>query len=383
MVLMTTPQPTILYVITKSNFGGAQKYVYALASEAQNQGYDVHVACGNTGEAGSDFGLLVEKLREKQISIHRIRNFRRDMSLFQDIRAFWDVVSCIWRVKPTTLHLTSSKAGGIGTLAGRMLWVQNIIFTSHGLTMDEQWRPWWQQKLITGATWITLFLSHHAIMINTQTAQRARHMLGLKNKIHLIFNGISEFTIKEKKTSLQELGISIPNTDLIIGGIGELHPNKQWSSLIRIMPALPPNVHLVIMGGDGGTHQSLKQLVTQLEVRDRVHLTGYTKDAQAHLGIFDIFILPSAKEGLPFVLLEAGLAKVPIIASDLPGNRDIITSGQDGILVDPNSTSFAMAVTMVLRDKSLRTQFTDLLQQKIRTTFSTKKMLRETFSLYR
>jgi len=380
---MNTPKPTLLYVITKSNFGGAQKYVYTLACEAQNQGYDVHVACGNTGETDSDFGLLVKKLQQRNISIHHIKSFRRDMSLLQDIKAFWEVTTCIWRLKPTTLHLTSSKAGGIGTLAGRILRVKNIIFTSHGLTMDEQWRPWWQQKLITWATWVTLFLSHHSIMINTQTAHRARSMIGLKNKIHLIFNGISEFSVKEKSVSLRELRVSIPKTNLVIGGIGELHPNKQWSSVIQIIPALPSNVHLVIVGGDGGAHQSLKQLVTQLGVRDRVHFTGYIKDAQEHLGIFDVFILPSAKEGLPFVLLEAGLAGVPIIASDLPGNRDIITSGQDGILVDPNSTSFAVAITMVLRDKSLRTQFTDLLRQKIHTTFSTKKMLRETFSLYR
>ena len=379
---MTTQKPTILYVITKSNFGGAQKYVYDLACAAQSRGYDVHVACGNTGEAGSDSGILVEKLRQQKIPTHSIKSFQRDMSPFQDIKAFWEVATCIWRLKPTTLHLTSSKAGGIGTFAGRILRVGNIIFTSHGLTMDETWRPGWQKKLITFATWTTLALAHHSIMINTQTAQRARQMIGLKNKIHLIFNGISEFPVKKKPLSLQELNLSIPQTKQIIGGIGELHPNKQWAGVINSMSSLPQTVHLVIIGYDGGEQKSLEKLITKLGLTDRVHLTGYVKDAQEHLGIFDIFILPSAKEGLPFVLLEAGLAGVPIIASDLPGNRDIITSGQDGILVDPNSMSFVMAITMLLRDQSLRKQFTYQLRQKIIKTFSTQKMFRETFSLY-
>lgn len=380
---MNTQKPTILYVITKSNFGGAQKYVYDLACEAQNRGYAVHVACGNTGEAHANPGLLVEKLRQKKIPIHLIKNFQRDMSFFQDIKAFIEVTSCIWKLKPTTLHLTSSKAGGIGTLAGRMLGVRNIIFTSHGLTMDEQWRPWWQQKLITLATWTTLVLTHQAIMINTQTAQRVRKMLGLKDKIHLIFNGISDFQVKKKLTSLHELKVPISKTDLVIGGIGELHPNKQWASLVHIMPALPQNVHLVIIGQDGGEQAFLEKLVRELNVADRVHITGYQKNAQEHLGIFDIFILPSAKEGLPFVLLEAGLAGVPIIASDLPGNRDIIVSGQNGILVDPTSTAFVMAVTMVLRDQSLRKEFASQLREKILTTFSPQDMLHKTFSLYR
>jgi len=380
---MTPRPPTVLYVITKSNFGGAQKYVYDLACEAHSRGYVVHVACGNTGEPGASPGLLVEKLRQKNIKTHIIENFQRDMSLFQDVKAFWEVITCIWRLRPSTLHLTSSKAGGIGTFAGRLLLVPNIIFTSHGLTMDEFWRPWWQQQLIAGATWTTLVLAHHSIMINTQTAHRARQMIGLRDKIHLIFNGISQFTVKPKSTSQHELRISIPATHQVIGGIGELHRNKQWVSVIKIMPSLPPTVHLVIMGQDGGEQRSLEKLIFELGLLDRVHLTGYTKGAQEHLGIFDIFILPSAKEGLPFVLLEAGLAGVPVIASDLPGNQDIITSGQDGILVNPNSTSFAMAITMVLRDQSLQKQFITQLRQKILTRFSPRKMFRETFALYR
>ena len=383
MVRMTTPTSTVLYVITKSNFGGAQKYVYDLACEAQSRGYTVHVACGNTGEVGATVGLLVEKLQQQNIPTHTVTNFQRDMSLRQDIRAFFEIAALIWRLKPQTLHLTSSKAGGIGSLAGRLLWVKNIIFTSHGLTMDETWRPQWQQSLIALATWITLTLAHHSIMINTQTASRSRRMLGLGHKIHLIFNGISEFPIQSKRTSYQTLKLPIPESNRIIGGIGELHPNKQWSSVIALMPALPADVHLVIIGHDGGARKSLQAQVRTLGVADRVHLTGYTPDAQEHLGIFDIFILPSAKEGLPFVLLEAGLAGIPVIASDLAGNRDIITSGQDGILVDPNSNSFGMAITMLLRDHSLRKQFTHQLQQKITTTFSPKKMFRDTFALYR
>ena len=382
-VPMTPPKPTVLYVITKSNFGGAQKYVYDLAGEAKSQEYTVHVACGNTGETGSELGLLVEKLQQKNIPVHVIKNFQRDMSPLQDLKAFWEVAACIWRLKPGTLHLTSSKAGGIGTLAGRLLRVPNIIFTSHGLTMDESWRPWWQQKLIAGATWTTLILSHHAIMINTQTADRARRRFGLKNKVHLIFNGISDFTVKQNQTSQQELGLSISPKNKIIGGIGELHLNKQWASVIEIMPSLPPEVHLVIIGHDGGEQPALEKLISRLQLSDRVHLTGYAKDAQEHLGIFDIFILPSAKEGLPFVLLEAGLAGVPVIASDLPGNRDIITSGQDGLLIDPHSTSFGMAITMVLRDQSIQKQFTSQLREKLLTKFSPQKMFRDTFALYR
>lgn len=380
---MATSNRTILYIITKSNFGGAQKYVFDLALAAKKQGYNVAVACGNTGESGAPPGLLVEKLTTENIPTHIIKSFQRDMSLMKDIQASLEILRLLLRIKPDTLHLTSSKAGAIGVWVGRLVRVKNIIFTSHGLTMDETWRPWWQQKLILAATWLTLIGAHHSIMINSETTKRTQKMPGLKNKIHLIYNGISAFSMHTKEASLQQLQLALPAETQIIGGIGELHPNKQWDSLIRLLPALPSHIHLVIIGPDGGARTSLMQLIASLELESRVHLTGHQKNAKEYLALFDVFILPSAKEGLPFVLLEAALAQVPIIASDLPGNRDIIDSGENGILIDPRSTECVMAITMLLRDQSLRTQYATALHEKITTTFAPEKMYQETFALYR
>ena len=101
-----------------------------------------------------------------------------------------------------------------------------------------------------------------------------------------------------------------------------------------------------------------------------------------HLSIFDIFILPSAKEGLPYVLLEAGLAKCSVIASDLPGNHDIIESGQNGLLVDVHSAEFSTSITMLLRDSGIRRRFGESLYTYIFEAFSLKQMFEKTFALY-
>ncbi len=370
----------ILYIITKSNFGGAQKYVYELAVAAKAEGHEVMVACGGTGEAGATLGLLADKLTTENITLYPIKNFMRNMSLSNDIKAFFEIWKIIKQVKPDVLHVTSSKAGGIGALAGRFSFVKKIIFTSHGLTVDEVWRPSWQRFLIYIATWITLRLSHHNIMISTETYERARNMPSLSSRVSLIKNGIAPIDFLEKGTARASLAPYLNPNTLWVGGIGELHPNKNWSVVIEAMTTLPPHSHLFIIG-EGEERLKLENLISELQIQKTVHLLGYL-DGAKYLKAFDIFILPSKKEGLPYVLLEAGLAGLPVIASDLPGNHDIINTGENGFLIAPTPELIATTLQMLLRDEGMRRRLGQNLQIKIQNNFSIAKMYKETFVLY-
>ncbi|MFT7645056.1 MAG: glycosyltransferase involved in cell wall biosynthesis [Candidatus Paceibacteria bacterium] len=370
----------ILYLITKSNWGGAQKYVFDLACAAKAGGHDVSVACGGTGEAGAATGPLANKLTLNSIPVHTIKNFMRNMSFFNDVKAFFEVWVLIRRQKPEVLHVTSSKAGGIGALAGRFAFVPRIIFTSHGLTVDEVWRPRLQRILVYIGTWLTLRLAHHNIMISTETFDRARKMLGLYARISLIKNGIAPIEFIERDRARAKLAPKVPPQDFWIGGIGELHPNKNWSSAILAMTTLPKHVHLIVIGA-GEEYSKLKQLILKHDLTERVHLLGHVDGAQ-YLKAFDIFILPSKKEGLPYVLLEAGLAGLATVASDLPGNRDIIETGQSGLLVEPTPQLIVASLEILIRDESMRKHYGSVLNEKIRTSFSIQKMYEQTLIVY-
>lgn len=378
----TTQKPKrILYVITKSNFGGAQKYVYELAVAARDAGYEVAVAAGGTGAAGAASGLLLEKLETAHIPVFLIKNFMRDMSLLHDYRAFYELHTIIGEYKPDILHITSSKAGGIGALAGRMRRVPRIIFTSHGLTMDEIWRPRWQRLLITIATWITLRLSNHSIMISTETYERARRLWGIKSRVSLIFNGLTPFSLLDRAAARAALAPNLPTDTFWLGGIGELHPNKNWSAAISTLPLLPSSVHLVIIG-IGEEHSLLTATARELGVQDRCHIATVPEGAARYLSAFDTFILPSKKEGLPYVLLEAGHASVPVIASDLPGNHDIVISGETGYLIEPTPANIAHTLTPLLTDPTLRTTLGTALHTAVQKKFSHATMCTQTFACY-
>lgn len=370
----------ILYIITKSNWGGAQKYVYELAMAAKETGYEVEVGCGGTGKAGAALGPLTSKLNESAIKVHHIKYFMRNMSFFSDLFAVFEVWQLVRKIKPDVLHVTSSKAGGVGAFVGRLTNTKKIIFTSHGLTTDEIWRPYWQRILIYVGTWLTLTLSHHSIMITSETTERAKKMPGLKNKVFLIKNGISPIEFIEKNEARKIIAPNISTKTFWIGGIGELHPNKNWQAAIEAMINLPEEIKLFIIG-EGEERQKLEKAIKEKRLQNRVFLVGFL-NAPPYLKAFDIFLLPSLKEGLPYVLLEAGQAGLPIVASNLPGNQDIIDTGENGFLIEPNPKLISTTLQMLIRDEGMRKRLSANIKEKIDTSFSTKNMSNQTFSLY-
>ncbi|MDP3902077.1 MAG: glycosyltransferase family 4 protein, partial [bacterium] len=106
-------------------------------------------------------------------------------------------------------------------------------------------------------------------------------------------------------------------------------------------------------------------------------------DASRYLKNFDIFALPSIKEGLPYVILEAGLAGLPVVASNIGGIPEIIEDGKSGLLTPPkNSEALTEAIKRLIDDKNLRDTLAANLHEKIKTEFSVEKMLNATMTTY-
>ncbi len=119
----------ILVVITKSNWGGAQRYVHDLARHLKED-FDITVACGGTGE-------LVERLTALGIRTLTIPGLARDVHPMQDLAVCIRLGRIIKKERPDVLHLNSSKIGVIGAILGRLIGIKRIIFTAHGWAWNE------------------------------------------------------------------------------------------------------------------------------------------------------------------------------------------------------------------------------------------------------
>lgn len=377
----------ILYVITKSNWGGAQKYVYELATALPRDEYEVAVALGGTGGQKAVPGILVKKLETKNIRTAMVPHFMRDMSLVDDVRAFFELWHIVRTERPHILHTTSSKAGGMGVVIGRLCGVSNIVFTSHGLAFDESWRTWWQRALMTFFTWLTVLLSTRTIMISTETYERASSMPFCKKRVALVHNGIHTPALLPKQEARSALFPNATDETLIapwIGSIAEYHPNKKLGVLIDATALFVENnipIHTFLIG-DGEQRGELIIQAQKQHVEEHVHFVKCPENASRYLQAFNVFALPSKKEGLPYVLLEAGAAALPVVASNITGNRDIIEHERSGLVVDATAQHFYDACLSLIENEAKARMFAQTLHSRVTTQFSIEHMVNETAKLY-
>jgi glycosyltransferase involved in cell wall biosynthesis len=365
----------ILYGITKSNFGGAQRYVFDLAKEAKKAGHDVAVLCGGEGS-------LVSKLKAENIRVLSIPDFGRDIDLLSDAKGLLFILRTVRKEKPDVFHINSAKMGGAGIFSGRLLGISKIIFTAHGWAFNEP-RPLWQKSLIKFFSWLTVLNAHKTICVAEQMRERIAHWPFIKDKLVVVRNGIENFEMLTREEARKELGVVNENT-FLVGGLSELHPIKGLDILIEAWGKFAKNrdARLINMG-TGEMRHNLEELAKLHVIGGSFILKGYVENAKRYLQAFDLFVLPSRSEAMPYSILEAGLASLPVVASAVGGLPEIIESGVSGILVEKENTDDLFSTLVLLYENAeLRTRLGNNLKHVIETEFTIEKMASKTFDVY-
>ncbi len=381
-----TEKIKILYGITKSNWGGAQKYVYDLATSLPKDKFEVTVLTGGTG-------ILNERLSSAQIRNITLESLGREIKFWQDIVSFFKIINILRKERPDILHLNSSKMGFIGALAGRLTHVPKIIFTAHGWAFNEDRSPL-QKKGLYWLHRLTIKLSHKTIAVSEQTKNQISKGDSIGNKISVIKNGLEKIDFLSKAAAREKIRSRLPvdleiGTNFWLGTISELHKNKGLKYLIEAMHLLDMAIEnrddlpILIIIGEGERRKKLQQRINRYQLDDTIFLIGRVGEAEKYLKAFDIFTLTSITEALPYVLLEAGLAGLPIIASSVGGIPEIIDDMQNGILVrpkEPDEIQKALAYYLAKPEKGAI--FGQNIQKKILTDFTKDTMVKMTLELY-
>src|SRR3989344_1982148 len=299
----------VLFVITKSVWGGAQKYVFDMAANLPRDSFEPVIAGGGKG-------IMAEKIISANLPYLKIESFQRDINFWKEIFSFFEILKILFKTKPDIVHVSSSKAGGT---AGMAIFVYSAtkkmtkpflllghkgesyekasssslpiaIFTVHGWAFLES-RPKWQIFLIKLASKITCLFYDNIICVSRNDYNSAiKNKIAPAQKLTVIHTGINPANYDFQERTEKEF---------TVGAIGEATKNKGHKYLIEASKNFP-NIKLNIISN--------------------------IPNASKYLKNFDIFVLPSLKEGLPYVLLEAGLAGLPAIASNVGGIPEIIGS---------------------------------------------------------
>lgn len=376
----------IIIAITKAQWGGAQKYVYDLATGLIKQNFDVKVILGGNG-------TLKDKLEETKNQVFSLSSLERDVSFTADIKSAWSLYKILQSEKPDILHLNSSKMLVLGSIVGRMAGVKNIIFTGHGWAFNEERSK--ISKLLLKLTYRFSFLFVNKVVFVSEQTKKQAEENGLKlspGKSAVIYNGLAPYNLYESNEARKMILAKLSETDnslfamenqpVWLGTIAELHTSKGLTYAISAMTSLPKNVHYFIIGAGEEKHE-LELFTEGLDLTNRVHLTGVINEAGQLLKAFDFFVLPSITEALPYAILEAGLAKLPVVASRVGGIPEIITDNFSGILVNARkSQELAEAIKRYLTDKEKSLNFGHNLFETVTNKFSLEKMINSTVIIY-
>jgi glycosyltransferase involved in cell wall biosynthesis len=375
-----TTRKKVLFLITKSNWGGAQRYVYDLATGLDTERFEVVVALGGNG-------TLAELLSHAGVRVISIDTLTRDISIKKE----WAFIKELWHIlrteRPDILHVNSSKAGAVGTVLGRAAMVPRVIFTAHGWAFNED-RPWWQRMLIKVVHYITVLCSHRTIAVSNAIVHQMNWPLAIR-KMKVINPGRVIGAMYGQKEAREKIGDFCPSllphlSQPWIISIAELHPIKRFDvlleAMIKVSKQFPQAICVII--GEGELRPSLETAVAKNKQQEQIFFTGAITEAARFLKAGTVFVLPSQSESYGYVLHEAGLAHVPVVATNVGGIPDIISSPDDGVLVPPgNSNALASALIETLENPDKAAKRALLLEQKMQSR-TASKMINATSAIY-
>jgi len=374
------PRKKVLFLITKSNWGGAQRYVYDLATNLDREKFEPVVALGGNG-------ILADMLENAGIRVINIESLGRNISLKKE----WAFACELWQIlrveSPDVFHVNSSKAGGVGTLLGRLLRAPNVIFTAHGWAFNED-RPLWQKLITKFLHWITVLLSHRTIAVSSAIVKEM-NWPGALRKMKIVNPGRTIGPMYQKIEAREKIMDFFPRllpyqSDPWLVCVAELHPIKRHHILIEAISELVkdyPTLRLILIG-DGELKSVIEKQIANADLTENIFVLGNITEAARFLKAFDMFVLASKSESYGYVLHEAGLAGVPIIATNVGGIPDIITDQQTGLLVPPdNVNALIIAIDTLLTNPTQRVNYASTLQTELQKRTVTK-MTRQTESLY-
>ncbi len=351
----------ILFIITQSEFGGAQRFLDTLVRQLSNETYDILVATGSTGDEH-----FSEHLRNLAIPNTTISSLVRDPSLFSDIKAIFEIKSLINSFSPDTLFLLSSKAGFIGSFAARNKKIK-VIYRIGGWAFNDPQNPLRRWFIMVAERFSARWKDYIVVNNKHDLDQAAQLGIRPRNNTLLIHNGLDVYKMKflPREEARHQLKLTAP---LIIGTIANFYPSKGLEYFVQAAKTFEHrhDIAFVIIGTGKFPPPPSPNVV----------LLGRIPEAAKYLSAFDIFVSPSVKEGFQWAVVEAMTAKIPVIATRVGAMPEVIQDGKNGFLVSPRSSEEIVEKLMtLLGQERLRQEFGIQGHQTILFQFSSTHMV--------
>jgi glycosyltransferase involved in cell wall biosynthesis len=358
----------ILHIIPTLDRSGAEKQLTLLATRLAREEFDPHV-CVLTRT-----GPYEQELKQAGVPVTVIGK-----PLKIDPGAFLRLKRHIASLRPDLVHTWLFAANSYGRAAALAAGVRHIVAAERCV---DPWKVWHELAI---DRWLARRTDR--IVVNSSGVRDfyVRHGLP-QEKFVVIPNGISAPPPTDISREELHSELGLPTGARMIGAVGRLWPQKRIKDLIwaaDLLKVIRDDVHLLIIG-DGPHRRRLEQFRRQVRIEDKVHFLGHRSDVPRLMPHFDLFWLGSEYEGLPNVIMEAMIAGVPVVATDISGNRDLVVPGETGYLVPVGDrAALARQAVKLLDDAELARRLGEAGRRRVLEEFSVERMVERHVQLYR
>ena len=323
----------------------------------------------------------------------------RKISPFTDLKALWQTYKLIKKEKPDIVHTHTPKAGIVGMLAAKLARVPIRMHTVAGLPLMQATGP--KRKILNAVERLTswaatgVYPNSHSLadyMIQEKLVPKTKVKVlanGSSNGIDLSYYNPQLFTQSQKEELRSELQIN--SKDFIFTFVGRLVSDKGINELVQAFTKLQkqvPDIKLLLVGSEEPELDPLRP-----QTREAIHknpdiiTTGWVDDVRPYFAISDLFVFPSYREGMPNVVMQAGAMGLPSIVTDINGSNEIITDGENGLIIPVKSVeALKDAMLLLLNDHKLRQSMDEkarpLIESKYKQEVVWQALLEEYRRLY-
>lgn len=310
------------------------------------QGWQVDVAANNDYENKDD--CVIPYCDHHYVMPFERSPFKKgNLEAYKQLKALldrehYDIIHCHTPMGSVVTRLAAGSARNKGA---------KVLYTAHGFHFYDgaplvNWLVYYPIERILSRQTDLLITMNQEDYRRAQTFHAKR--VELVNGVGMDMDRFTVATPEEKRLVRQELGLK--ETDVYAISVAQLIKRKNHMTLIQAVAKLnDPSFHLFILG-DGVQEQELRDQAKALGVADQIHFLGFRRDVYRLCRAADLFLFASLQEGLPVAVMEAMACGLPIIASNIRGNMDLIDAGKGGWLVNPTDVDgFAAAIWSALQ----------------------------------
>jgi glycosyltransferase involved in cell wall biosynthesis len=368
----------VMRVIARMNVGGPAVQVSGLMRGFNAAEFDHRLF---TGFCATDEADYLETVAT-DVKAVRIEGFGRRVSLGGDIRAFVSLVKEIRRFKPHVIHTHTAKAGFLGRIASIVsLWPSIRVHTFHGHLLNGYFGGVKRSLVVIAEKSLAIFTDQLLAVGDKVRQDLLQAGIGRKERFGLMPPGLLLGALPSKRESQESFGLSTDRLQCaFIGRVTQIKRPDRFLDVVREIKKR--GVHLdFFIAGDGELLEVCRQRITIEELP--ITILGWQSDIEKVLSAADIVVLTSDNEGTPLSLIQAGMARLPVVTTNVGSVPEVVLDGVTGLVTSLEVQGIANALEKLVKDKDLRAKLGVAALEFTLADFGVQRLVHDHEELYK